>query len=65
VNTKIQLEQAKQRYGDSHERTKLVQKELEILYKNDKDFQDKLFDCTKSIELIQKQRDDLQSEWQT
>ena len=42
VNTKILVEQAKQKYRDGHDRLLSVQKELELLYKNDQDFKDKL-----------------------
>lgn len=63
ANTKIILEQNKQRFGEDHERTRQVEVELEVLRKNDIDFQEKLKVCSKAIEDIKQQREQLREEW--
>lgn len=64
VNTKILLEQAKQRYGGDHDQCKNVQKELEILNKNDLEFQDKTKYALQAITDIKSKRDELKFEWE-
>lgn len=57
VNQKLQVEQIKQRYGDDHERTSLAERELQILYNNERDFQEKLANCVRGINEIKEKRD--------
>jgi DNA repair exonuclease SbcCD ATPase subunit len=64
VNTKILVAQTKQRYGEDHDRTRQVHKELELLYKSDEDFQEKLNNCDQNIEQVQQQREELKQEWE-
>lgn len=63
-NTKILLEQTKQRFGEDHERTKQVEKEIELLYRNDRDFREKLSKCINDIEDIKNKREELKSQWE-
>lgn len=64
VNAKILLEQALQRYGNDHERTRQLKKELEILNKNHQDFQDKLKQSLKSLQEVKDKREFMKNEWQ-
>lgn len=58
------LAQSIQRFGEDHDRTRQVEKELEILRKNDIDFQDKITLAIKTIKEIKDNRDVLKKEWQ-
>ena len=59
ANTLILLTQTQQRYGDDHERTRQVEKELEILRRNDVDFQEKLLNSVQEINQIKDERSNL------
>lgn len=57
VNIKILLEQTKLRFGEDSDKAKLIEKELDVVLKNDSDFRDKLNHSIDSLKTIKGNRE--------
>ena len=63
-NSNNLLEEIQQKFGHDHEMTRQVEKQLEILTQNDKDFKEKLSTCIEAVNNIKSQRDQLKKNWE-